>query len=75
MPRRMEVFVKAAQAQIVRAIEAIEDGTKFRRDLWQKAEGGGGGVSCVLQDGKVFEKAGVMVSAVHGTLSAGGCCG
>lgn len=30
---------------------------------------GGGGVSCVLQDGKVFEKAGVNVSVVHGYLS------
>ncbi|XP_056415286.1 oxygen-dependent coproporphyrinogen-III oxidase, mitochondrial isoform X1 [Hyla sarda] len=31
---------------------------------------GGGGVSCVLQDGKVFEKAGVNVSVVYGYLSA-----
>ncbi|KAK1214359.1 HEM6 protein, partial [Pygoscelis papua] len=30
---------------------------------------GGGGVSCVLQDGEVFEKAGVNVSVVFGLLS------
>uniref|UniRef100_A0A4W3JBR4 Oxygen-dependent coproporphyrinogen-III oxidase, mitochondrial n=1 Tax=Callorhinchus milii TaxID=7868 RepID=A0A4W3JBR4_CALMI len=30
---------------------------------------GGGGISCVLQDGKVFEKAGVNVSVVFGNLS------
>lgn len=30
---------------------------------------GGGGISCVLQDGDVFEKAGVNVSVVFGQLS------
>ena len=30
---------------------------------------GGGGISCVLQDGKVFEKAGVNVSVVFGNLT------
>ncbi|KAJ3327435.1 Coproporphyrinogen-III oxidase [Blyttiomyces sp. JEL0837] len=40
--------------------------TTFRRDVWKRAEGGEG-ISCVLQNGKVFEKAGVLVSVVHGT--------
>lgn len=30
---------------------------------------GGGGISCVMQDGKVFEKAGVNVSVVFGNLT------
>lgn len=30
---------------------------------------GGGGISCVMQDGKVFEKAGVNVSVVSGFLT------
>lgn len=30
---------------------------------------GGGGISCVMQDGKVFEKAGVNVSVVSGYLT------
>lgn len=30
---------------------------------------GGGGISCVMQDGKVFEKAGVNVSVVFGHLT------
>lgn len=30
---------------------------------------GGGGITCVLQDGRVFEKAGVSISVVHGSLS------
>ena len=66
MRLRMEKFVKEQQKEIVRALEEV-DGTKFRVDEWQRKEGGGG-VTCVLQDGKVFEKAGVGVSVVYGTL-------
>lgn len=40
---------------------------QFVRDQWLRKQGGEG-ISCVLQDGKVFEKAGVNVSVVHGTL-------
>jgi len=29
---------------------------------------GGGGITCVLQDGTVFEKAGVNISVVYGDL-------
>ena len=32
---------------------------------------GGGGVTCVMQDSKVFEKAGVNVSVVSGPLPDG----
>ena len=39
----------------------------FKVDRWTREEGGGG-ISCVLQDGKVFEKAGVNISVVHGRL-------
>lgn len=44
------------------------DGTKFHEDRWDRPEGGGGR-SRVLQDGNVFEKAGVNVSIVHGVLT------
>ncbi|KAK3345379.1 Coproporphyrinogen III oxidase [Neurospora tetraspora] len=66
MRLRMEKFVKEQQKEIVRALEEA-DGTPFRVDEWQRKEGGGG-ITCVLQDGKVFEKAGVGVSVVYGTL-------
>ena len=67
MRLRMESFVKEQQDEIVKALEAVEGGTKFRRDTWQRPAGGDG-ISCVLQDGKVFEKAGVNTSIVYGTL-------
>ncbi|KAL2018537.1 hypothetical protein VTK56DRAFT_749 [Thermocarpiscus australiensis] len=66
MRLRMEKFAKEQQKEIVRALEEV-DGTKFRVDEWQRKEGGGG-ITCVLQDGNVFEKAGVGVSVVYGTL-------
>ncbi|XP_045498975.1 oxygen-dependent coproporphyrinogen-III oxidase isoform X1 [Colias croceus] len=40
---------------------------KFRVDRWTRKEGGGG-ITCVLQDGRVFEKAGVNISVVSGKL-------
>lgn len=54
------------QDRICTAIQAI-DGTEFTATSWDRP-GGGGGESRVIQGGNVFEKAGVNVSAVHGTL-------
>jgi coproporphyrinogen III oxidase len=46
---------------------AAEDGSKqFHEDRWQRP-GGGGGRSRVMEEGAVFEKAGVNFSHVHGT--------
>ncbi|KAI9699291.1 MAG: Coproporphyrinogen-III oxidase [Candelina mexicana] len=66
MRLRMESFIKEQQEIIVRELEKL-DGDKFRTDTWTRPNGGGG-ISCVLQEGKVFEKAGVNTSIVYGTL-------
>lgn len=50
MKSRMEVMILGVQADICRRLAAI-DGNEFRVDRWVR-EQGGGGVSCVLQDGK-----------------------
>ncbi|MEO1482818.1 MAG: oxygen-dependent coproporphyrinogen oxidase [Myxococcota bacterium] len=67
MRTRMESMVRSVQDQICEAISRV-DGNDFREDSWER-EGGGGGTSRVLQDGNVFEKAGVNVSVVYGRLS------
>ena len=67
MRLRMEAFVKSSQKQIIQALESLEPKSRFRIDQWTRPEGGDG-ISAVLQDGSVFEKAGVMVSVVHGKL-------
>lgn len=66
MRLRMEAFIKQQQKEIVHELEQV-DGKKFRVDTWSR-ENGGGGISSVLQDGNVFEKAGVNISVVYGTL-------
>jgi coproporphyrinogen III oxidase len=66
MRLRMEKFIKEQQQLIVKELERV-DGMKFRKDEWLRKEGGDG-ITCVLQDGNVFEKAGVGVSVVYGTL-------
>lgn len=59
-------MIREAQESVCAAIEAV-DGGKFREDVWARP-GGGGGISRVLQDGNVFEKAGVNVSVVYGVM-------
>ena len=59
--------VSALQDRICAALAAIDGHATFREDPWERP-GGGGGRSRVLQDGRVFEKAGVSVSAVWGAV-------
>lgn len=68
MKTRMELMIMRVQGEICRALEHEEtDSKKFVVDRWLRKEGGGG-ITCVLQDGKVFEKAGVNISVVSGNL-------
>lgn len=66
MQQNFEKMIRQAQDDICAAIERL-DGTFFKEDVWTRQEGGGG-ISRVLQDGKVFEKAGVNVSVVYGHM-------
>lgn len=71
MKTRMELFIMKVQTDFVRALEGAENfGHRFDVDRWQRKEGGGG-ITCVLQDGDVFEKAGVNISVVSGLLPPG----
>lgn len=60
-------MIRGAQDSVCAAIEAVENGSKFKEDVWSRP-GGGGGISRVLQDGAVWEKAGVNVSVVYGVM-------
>ncbi|XP_014474448.1 PREDICTED: oxygen-dependent coproporphyrinogen-III oxidase [Dinoponera quadriceps] len=70
MRTRMELLVMKTQADFCRALQSLESDGSFLVDRWTRKEGGGG-VTCVLQDGRVFEKAGVNVSVVTGVLPPG----
>lgn len=58
-------YLQNLQAKIVEAIELV-DGKNFLQDSWQRPEGGGGN-SCMLEEGNVFERAGIGFSHVLGT--------
>lgn len=60
----------ALQERICAALEGVDGRARFGTDRWERP-GGGGGVTRVLQEGAVFEKAGVNVSDVHGKVAPG----
>ena len=57
-------FFTGLQQRIVEGMEKV-DGKHFRRDEWERPEGGGG-LSCVLEEGNVLERGGVNYSHVFG---------
>ena len=61
---RAAAYFRDLQDRIVAGLEEL-DGQPFREDQWERS-GGGGGRSRVLQEGRIFEKAGVNFSDVHG---------
>ncbi len=58
-------YLKTLQANICRQLERTDGGGKFTEDTWQRDDGGGG-TTRILQNGCVFEQAGVGFSHVHG---------
>ena len=63
----MEGMVRGLQEALVAALERVDGSARFARDAWERP-GGGGGVTRVLSEGPVIEKAGVNVSRVHGAV-------
>ncbi|WP_264511764.1 oxygen-dependent coproporphyrinogen oxidase [Flavobacterium sp. N1719] len=67
MKEKFLSYIHNLQDQICSGLEAIDGAAKFREDLWDRPEGGGGRTR-VIENGQVFEKGGVNISAVHGKL-------
>ena len=57
-------YLQGLQSRIIEALELV-DGKTFLDDSWNRPEGGGGN-SCMLEGGNVFERAGVGFSHVLG---------
>lgn len=70
MPTKDDIanWFQELQHDICSALEKEDGKARFMRDEWTR-EGGGGGLTRVIQDGNVIEKGGVNFSAVHGKLS------
>lgn len=60
----VSAYLTGLQARIVAALEAL-DGGSFRADPWVRPEGGGG-LTRIIEEGNVFERAGVGYSRVQG---------
>ncbi|ODV04253.1 MAG: coproporphyrinogen III oxidase [Thiobacillus sp. SCN 63-57] len=61
----VKTYLLDLQACIVAALEAA-DGLPFRTDAWERPEGGGG-ISRLIEEGRVFERGGVNFSHVLGS--------
>ena len=63
-PNAVRTWLLSLQERIVSAAEAV-DGGQFIRDSWERPEGGGG-ISRLIEEGNVLERAGVGFSHVKG---------
>jgi coproporphyrinogen III oxidase len=63
---QVEQYLRELQMRICSSLEALEPKTIFIRDEWQRPQGGGGGITCVMEGGDVFEKGGVNFSHIQG---------
>jgi coproporphyrinogen III oxidase len=64
---QITAFLQSLQDDICRELELLDGQARFQEDAWIRAEGGGGR-SRALAGGKIFEKAGVNFSHVHGPM-------
>ncbi|CAI8166795.1 MAG: Oxygen-dependent coproporphyrinogen-III oxidase [Bacteroidota bacterium] len=67
MKSQFTTYIKDLQNRITSALEQEDGLAHFREDKWQR-EGGGGGKTRVIENGNVFEKGGVNISEVFGSL-------
>ncbi|MFA5940016.1 MAG: oxygen-dependent coproporphyrinogen oxidase [Sinimarinibacterium sp.] len=62
----VEAYLRDLQDRLCVGFEQADGRCRFRRDAWQRPEGGGGETR-VMSEGAVFESAGVNYSQVAGT--------
>lgn len=70
---RAQLYFESLQEQICSTLEAIDGEAKFTKDSWsfpsEEGPSEGGGITRVIEGGRVFEKGGVNTSALLGHLS------
>ncbi len=58
-------YLHSLQDHICEQLETVDKIAKFQTDMWQRPEGGGGRTR-ILQNGGIFEQAGIGLSHVYG---------
>jgi len=67
MKKEFVAYIRNLQNTITSRLEQIDGHGNFHEDKWKRPEGGGGKTR-VIENGAVFEKGGVNISEVHGSL-------
>ena len=57
-------YIENLQETITSKLEEVDGLAKFKEDIWKRKEGGGGRTR-VIENGAIFEKGVVNISAVH----------
>ena len=74
LKQRAAALFKDVQTHICAALERADGSAVFRSDEWDRLDSkgadGGGGLTRIMSEGAVFEKAGVNFSCVQGTMPA-----
>ena len=68
MKKEFVRYIRSLQDTLTEALEAVDGTATFQEDQWERPEGGGGRTR-IIENGSVFEKGGVNISAVHGPLA------
>lgn len=66
MFEQVEKWLKQQQNDLITMLEAFEPKARFFRDEWQYQDHGGG-ITCVLESGELFDRAGVNFSSIRGS--------
>ena len=61
----VETWLKQQQSSLIAMLESFEPSAKFNHDPWSY-HSHGGGLTCVLEAGELFERAGVNFSSIQG---------
>lgn len=67
MKEKFYTYIQHLQDTICNKLEEIDQKAKFKEDLWNREQGGGGRTR-IIENGNVFEKGGVNISRVYGEL-------
>lgn len=64
-------YILSLQSKICFSLEREDGKAKFKTDEWQRHpdKKGGGGKTCIISNGNVFEKGGVNTSVVYGNVT------
>ena len=67
MKKKFNSYIEKLQDRITQKLAEVDGKARFKEDFWERS-GGGSGRTRVIENGAVFEKGGVNISAVHGEL-------